>query len=386
MTILPFEIRISDDKIDDLHRRLNGIRWPEGFGGDGWGDGASLTFMKRLVDHWLHRFDWRSQETRLNRLPNMMTTVDGQGIHFVHQRGLGPSPMPIVVTHGWPGSFVEMEQLIPLLADPAANGGDPADAFHVVVPSLPGYGFSPAPSEPGIGSREIAGLWTRLMAELGYDRFGAQGGDIGAGVSAWLARLVPGATIGIHLNYIPGSYRPPIGGTMPAISTEEQAFLDHTASWSAAEGAYAALQGTKPQTLAFSLTDSPLGLAAWITEKVRSWSDCGGDVESVISLDTLLTDISLYWFGNALPASLRLYKENRQQPLVFRMGERVSPPVGVALFPRELPMPPRSWVERVFDVTRWTTMPVGGHFAALEQPHLLAEEIRAFFRPLRTLR
>nr|MDQ2764238.1 epoxide hydrolase 1 [Pseudomonadota bacterium] len=169
MTVQPFKIRISDDIIDDLHRRLNGTRWPEGFGGDDWGDGASLAFMKRLIDHWLHRFDWRAQETRLNRLPNMMTKVDGQDVHFVHRRGLGPSPMPIVITHGWPGSFVEMEQLIPLLADPAANGGDPADAFHVVVPSLPGYGFSPAPSDPGIGSREIAGLWTRLMAELGYD-------------------------------------------------------------------------------------------------------------------------------------------------------------------------------------------------------------------------
>jgi pimeloyl-ACP methyl ester carboxylesterase len=188
---------------------------------------------------------------------------------------------------------------------------------------------------------------------------------------------------GIHLNYIPGSYRPPVGGSTPAVTSEEQAFLDTGASWSAVEGAYAALQGTKPQTLSFALTDSPAGLASWIAEKVRAWSDCNGDIESVISMDTLLTDISLYWFSNTLTASLRLYKENRLRPLTFSPGERVVPPLGVALFPHELPMPPRSWVKRVFNVQRWTTMPAGGHFAALEQPQLLAEDIRAFFKPLR---
>ncbi len=276
-----------------------------------------------------------------------------------------------------------MERLIPLLADPAAHGGHPDDAFHVVVPSLPGYGFSLAPTKRGISSREIALLWHKLMAELGYHEFAAQGGDIGAGVSTWLARLFPDTISAIHLNFIPGSYRPPAGPDSPPVTAKEQEFLDHVAQWSAQEGTYASLQATKPQTLSFSLTDSPIGLAAWITEKFRSWSDCGGDLESVISLDDILTDISLYWFGNSLTGSLRLYKENRLRPLTFGAGERIKPPLGVSLFPKEIAMPPRSWVERVFDVRRWTEMPGGGHFAALEKPDLLAAELRAFFRPFR---
>lgn len=386
MTARPFRISIPDAALHDLRVRLDRIRWPATLDADSWEDGASVSFMKRLVDHWRYRFDWRAQEERLSQLPNYMMTVNGQDIHFVHQRGTGPSPMPLVLTHGWPGSFVEMEHIIPLLANPGTHGGDPADAFHVVVPSLPGYGFSPAPLRAGVSSHEIAITWHCMMTRLGYSHFGAQGGDIGAGVSTWLARLFPDAVTGIHLNYIPGSYRPPLGEQMPPVTTEEQAFLDKGACWSALEGAYAALQGTKPQTLSFALTDSPLALAAWIAEKVRSWSDCNGDVESVIALDTLLTDISLYWFSDSLTASLRLYKENRLRPLVFAPGERVTTPLGVALFPRELPMPPRAWVERVFDVRRWTPMPAGGHFAALEQPKALAEDIRAFFRPLRAQR
>ena len=379
----PFRIAVGEDALRDLRDRLAAVRWPASIDADSWDDGAALSFMARLADHWLHRFDWRAQEERLNRLPNRMMSVGGQDIHFVHRRGTGPSPMPLILTHGWPGSFAEMEGIIPLLADPGAHGGDSADAFHVVVPSLPGYGFSPAPAGPGVDTGAIAGMWRGLMDGLGYARFGAQGGDIGAGVSMWLARLFPDAVLGIHLNYIPGGYRPPLGDASHPVSTEEQAFLDRAGSWSSEEGAYASLQATKPQTLSFALRDSPVGLAAWITEKFRSWSDCGGDLESVVSLDTLLTDISLHWFSDGLTASLRLYKEGRRRPLAFGPGERVDVPLGMALFPKELPTPPRSWVERVFDVRRWTHMPVGGHFAALEQPHLLAEDIRAFFRPLR---
>jgi pimeloyl-ACP methyl ester carboxylesterase len=383
MPPVPFTIDIPGSAIADLQSRLSAVRWPCAIDDDSWDDGASLSFMRRLAEHWLHRFDWRLQEQRLNRLPQFLARIDDQAVHFVHRRGVGPRPMPIVITHGWPGSFVEMERLVPLLADPAAHGGDPVDAFHVVVPSLPGYGFSPAPMKQGIGSREIALLWHKLMAELGYHQFAAQGGDIGAGVSTWLARMFPEAITGFHLNFIPGSYRPPAGPDTPSVTAEEQAFLDHVAQWAAREGAYASLQATKPQTLSFSLTDSPIGLAAWITEKFRSWSDCGGDLESLLSLDAILTDISLYWFGDSLTGSLRLYKENRLNPLTFGDGERVKPPLGVSLFPQEIAMPPRSWVERVFDVRRWTEMPAGGHFAALEQPDLLAAELRAFFRPLR---
>ncbi|TRC92797.1 epoxide hydrolase [Mesorhizobium sp. WSM4303] len=383
MEVRPFEIDIADSRLADLQRRLLAARLPASLDREAWDDGTSLAFIERLADHWQNRFDWRAQETRLNQLPQYKAAIDGLDIHFVHQPGTGPAPLPLILTHGWPGSFVEMELIIPMLADPAAYGGDPADAFHVVVPSLPGFGFSQAPTDAGVSSRQIAELWLNLMRGLGYDHFGTQGGDIGAGVSTWLARLFPESVTGVHVNYIPGSYRPPIGTGSPTVTPEEQAFLDRAASWAGAEGAYAQIQGTKPLTLAYALTDSPVGLAAWIAEKFRAWSDCDGDVERIFTMDALLTDISLYWFSNTIEASLRLYKENRLRPLSFEGAERIIPPLGVALFPRELSMPPRSWVERVFDVSRWTIMPKGGHFAAMEQPALLADDIRAFFRPMR---
>lgn len=381
--VRPFRIEVPESVVADLRRRLQMVRWPAVLDDESWDDGTALGFLRRLVETWAHVFDWCKQEQRLNQLPQYVTEVDGADIHFVHQRGNGPAPMPLVLTHGWPGSFIEMERIIPLLADPGSHDADPYDAFHVVVPSLPGYGFSSAPRQPGTSSRIIAGSWRELMARLGYDRFAAQGGDIGAGVSMWLARDHPESMFGIHLNYIPGSFRPWTGPGSPPISAEEQAFLDRGVAFSAEEGAYASLQATKPQTLAFALSDSPVGLAAWVAEKFRSWSDCDGDLERIISLDTLLTDISLYWFSENLDASLRLYKENRRQPLSFDQGERLTVPLGLAVFPRELPMPPRSWVERAANIERWTDMPAGGHFAALEQPQLLAEEIRAFYRPLR---
>jgi pimeloyl-ACP methyl ester carboxylesterase len=383
MNARDFKIAVPEARIEDLKARLRATRLPFAMDAEGWGDGTSLTFIRRLTDHWLNRFDWRAQEARLNGLPQYMAAVDGLEIHFVHQPGKGPAPLPLILTHGWPGSFIEMERIIPLLTDPAAHGGDPADAFHVVVPSLPGFGFSTAPTAPGVGACRVAGLWRELMNGLGYRRFAAQGGDIGAGVSAWLARRFPEQIIGAHINYIPGSYRPPLGTGQPPVTAEEQAFLDTAAAWSGAEGAYAAEQSTKPQTLAYAMTDSPVGLAAWIAEKFCAWSDCGGDVERVFTQDELLTNISIYWFGHMLDASFRIYKENRLRPLTFAASERVAPPLGVAVFPRELPTPPRSWVERVFNVQRWTPMPRGGHFAALEQPGLLAEDIRAFFGPLR---
>jgi pimeloyl-ACP methyl ester carboxylesterase len=385
MNARPFKIDIPNGELEELRRRLDTARLPTPIDDEGWGDGASLAFIKKLSHHWRDRFDWRAQEARLNRLPQYLMTVAGLDIHFMHQPGKGPKPLPLVVTHGWPGSFVEMEHVTQLLSDPAAHGGDPLDAFHVVVPSLPGYGFSQAPVTSGVSSRRIAELWLGLMKGLGYHQFVAQGGDIGAGVSLWLARLFPQCVLGAHVNYISSSYRPPTGPSLRPISAEERKHLDEAAAWTATEGAYAAMHATKPQTLAYGLTDSPLGLAAWISEKFRAWSDCGGDVERVFNMDTMLTDISLYWFGNMLDASLRLYKENRLDPLTFAASERVTTPLGVALFPRELPMPPRSWVERVFNVQRWTIMPRGGHFAALEQPELLTEDIRAFFRPIRTM-
>lgn len=337
-----------------------------------------MPYLKSLVDYWLNGFDWRAQESRLNRLTQFKARVDGLDIHFVHEKGRGPSPKPLILTHGWPGSFLEFETLIPMLVDPAAYGADPSDSFDVVIPSLPGYAFSEAPKAPGMNTRAIADIWRKLMTGLGYDRFGAQGGDIGAGVSFWLARNYPADLIGLHVNYIPASFRSPSpGGTPPK---EDQAYRERVADWLALEGGYSHLQATKPQTLAFALSDSPAGLAAYLVEKFRTWSDSSGDIASVFSKDELLTNICLYWFSNSLEASLRLYKENRQAPLAFETDERVKVPLGVAMFPRELPTPPRSWVENVFDVQRWSTLPRGGHFAALEQPTQLASEIRTFFR------
>ncbi|MGH6760327.1 MAG: epoxide hydrolase family protein [Phyllobacterium sp.] len=383
MGIREFKIHVSDDLIADLKARLRAARWPVTIDDMSWADGASLTAIQQLVRYWLQDFDWRSQEERLNRLPQFLMDVGGADIHFVHQKGVGPTPIPIILTHGWPGSFCEMEQILPLLTDPGAYGGDPADAFDVVVPSLPGFGFSVRPTRPGMSSKTIAMLWHQLMRELGYERFAAQGGDIGAGVSMWLARLFPASILGAHVNYIPGSFRPGLVDASQPPSSDENRFLQHAGRFSAEEGAYAALQTTKPQTLAFSLMDSPVGLAAWIAEKFHAWTDSRDAPEYGVSAEALLTDISLYWFSESIDASLRLYKENRLNPLAFEADERVDVPLGVAVFPRELPMPPRSWVERVFPVTRWTEMPAGGHFAALEQPELLAEDIRAFFRPLR---
>jgi pimeloyl-ACP methyl ester carboxylesterase len=287
------------------------------------------------------------------------------------------------MTHGWPGSFLEMEYITPLLTDPGAHGGDPKEAFDLVVPSLPGYAFSSAPLEQGISPHEIAGLWQKLMAGLGYEKFGAQGGDIGAAVSSWLAFRFPEQVIGVHLNYIPGGFSPPTGDGLPPLTDEETAFKKVAAEWVDKEGAYAHMQGTKPQTLAYGLSDSPVGLAAWIVEKFRSWSDCDGDVLKVFSMDTLLTEISLYWFSGSLEASFRLYKESRAHPLSFEKGQRISPPVAISHFAKELPQPPRSWAERVYNVVRWTEHSTGGHFAAMEKPEDLAEDIRAHFCALR---
>ncbi|UQN09285.1 epoxide hydrolase family protein [Deinococcus sp. QL22] len=382
MDIRPYTIAIPDEQLAELSRRLRHTRWPTP-SPRRWDDGADFDFMQQLMLHWQETFDWRVQEARLNQLPQYRARIDGLEIHFIHQPGTGPQPLPLVLTHGWPGSFIEMERLVPLLTDPGAHGADPADAFHVVVPSLPGFGFSDPAARPGMSSRQIARAWAALMTGLGYTRFGAQGGDIGAGVSTWLGFDYPERVLGLHLNYIPGSFRPPLGQGEPPVSLEEQAFLERSASWSEEENGYGHLQGTRPQTLAYGLSDSPTGLAAWIAEKFHAWTDGEG---LGVSTDTVLTNIALYWLTNTLGSSVRLYRENRQQPLHFGSGKRVQPPLSVALFPRELPMPPRSWVERVYNVQRWTPMPRGGHFAALEEPELLAADIRAAFRPMRLQR
>ncbi|MEM5385732.1 epoxide hydrolase [Paraburkholderia phymatum] len=384
MQITPFQIAIPDAELAALKARLTQTRWPDPFDTPPWALGTDPRYLRELVDYWANTYDWRATQERLNREPQFIARVGGLGVHFLHRRGIGPKPYPLVVTHGWPGSFVEFIELLPHLCDPASVGADPADAFDVVVPSMPGYGFSERPSKPGMSVFAIADLWAELMRGLGYARFGAQGGDLGAAVSMALAANHARHVDGIHLNFLPSSYAPGLSASDPPITQEEQDFLASKAAWADAEGAYAHMHGTKPQTLAFALNDSPVGLAAWIVEKFRAWSDCDGDVERAFSKDQLLTDLSLYWHTQTIGSSVRLYAETRARPLRFEPGQRATPPLGFARFPKEISQPPRSWIERVFNVTQFADMPRGGHFAAMEQPALLAEEIRRFFRPLRS--
>jgi pimeloyl-ACP methyl ester carboxylesterase len=340
--------------------------------------------MKQLVAYWQNEFDWRKQEREINKFPQFKANIDGTGIHFLHVRGKGRNPLPLIITHGWPGSFLEMYKILPLLTDPTAFGGKVEDAFDVVVPSIPGYGFSDRPSERGFSTFSAADLFLKLMAELGYGRFGAQGGDWGASISTRMAFVHPDRVIGLHLNYIPGSYHPYTGpGTTP-LSAIEQKYLQGAERWLEEEGGYDHVQATYPQTAAFGLNDSPAGLLAWILEKLRSWSDSKGNVESRFTKDEILTHITLYWVTQTIHSSMRLYYEvARHAQLAFQKGEKVNVPTGVAHFAFEDPAAPREWVERGYNLQRWSYFPKGGHFAAWEEPDLLAQDIREFFRPLR---
>lgn len=382
-SINPFIIRIPDSQLEDLRQRLLCTRWPDEIAADPWRYGPPLEYMKRFVAYWLDKYDWRAQEARLNRLPHFKTQVRGRELHFIHVPGKGPDPVPLVITHGWPGSFVELMNIIELLANPAAHGGDPRDAFSVVAPSMPGYGFSERPKERGTSVFAIADLWAELMHQLGYDKFGAQGGDWGSWVSAATALQHPDRVLGLHLNYLSTRFRPAQGPSDLPPTEEEEEYLRRVAAWSESEGAYIAIQATKPQTLAYALTDSPIGLAAWVVEKFKSWTDCESVPEEAISLDDMITDIMIYWLTDTAHSAIRLYAESREHPLHLKPGQRISPPCGIVRLPAEIPMPPRSWAERAFNIVHWTELPRGGHFAAWEVPELLAEDIRSFFRPLR---
>lgn len=385
----PFRIQIPDDEIADLNRRLESVRWGPHISSEAWEDGTDPTFLHSLVTHWRDRFDWRAAERVMNALPQYRVSIDGQPIHFIHARGQRskrcPNPLPIILTHGWPSSFLEYKRIIPLLTDPGRNGGDPADAFDVVVPSLPGFAFSDAPSAPGMNVQRIAALWDTLMTNvLGYDRYGAHGSDIGAGVTTILGLDHPAHVAGIHVTSPAGATVARwLGEGEPPLTSAERSYLAEQQKWSEAEGAYAALQRTKPQTLAPALTDSPVGLGSWLVEKLRAWSDCDGDVLRRFTMDELIRIISVYWFTKAIGPSMRLYFEGRRAPRRLAAGERVEVPVGIALFPHDIACPPREWAERVYRITRWTEMPRGGHFPAHEEPGLLYDDIRAFFRSYR---
>ena len=379
----PFSVHIDDEVLEDLRNRLAATRWPNELPGTGWDYGSNLDYLKELVDYWRNEFDWRAQEALINSFSHYKTDVEGLGIHFIHERGHGPNPMPLVITHGWPGTFFEMYKMIPLLTDPAFHGGDPADSFDVVAPSLPGFGFSDFAKEQGMEVARTAALWEVLMTQhLGYPRFAAHGGDIGAGVTSRLGYGHADSLFGIHLTSITRPV-PYLGDGARELTDLEKTHMREREEWQQSEGGYAHIQGTKPQTLAYGLNDSPVGLAAWIVEKYRTWSDCGGDVEKRFTKDELLTTVTIYWATETITSSTRMYKENQRYTWTLSPDERVEVPTGVAAFPAEISRPPREWGERSYNLQSWTPMPSGGHFAALEEPQILAEDIRNFFRPLR---
>ena len=381
MTPKPFQLSVPDDVLKDLRARLERVRWPDEAPDSGWQYGTSLAYMKELVAYWREGYDWRAQETRLNRWKQFKVDLGGIDLHFIHEPGMGPAPLPLLLSHGWPGSIVEFERLIPMLTDPARFGGDPADAFTVVAPSLPGYTLSFRPGQPRFGIVEIADLFARLMTDvLGYRRFAAQGGDWGAFITSVLGANHPDRLAGIHINLLAVRR----DQALPANPTEEEkAYLEEVSRWLREETGYMQIQGTKPQTLAYGLSDSPVGLAAWIIEKFRTWSDCDGDVERRFPRDTLLTNVMLYWVTGAIGSSFWPYYARQHGPWPITEKRPVKVPTAYASFPCEILHPPRAWAERVYNIQRWTVMEAGGHFAALEEPEALAADVRAFFRPLR---
>jgi len=382
MAVERFHIQVEEEVLNDLRDKLGHIRWPDQMNGAEWEQGTELSYLQSLVAYWRDSFNWREQEAELNRLAQFRAEVDGFSIHFIHERGVGPSPLPIILTHGWPDSFTRYQKIIPLLTDPARHGGDPMDSFDVIVPSIPGFGFSSRPNLHGVNSFQVAELWTKLMSkELGYSRFAAAGGDIGSGVTRYLAAAHPELLVGIHLTDI-GILRDLLAPSGRIdLSEEELHYRIRATEWIAREGAYMSLQSTKPQTLAYGLSDSPIGLAGWIIEKFRTWSDCGGDLERSFTKDELLTNIMIYWVTGTIGSSTRMYYENSHT--LPPMGQ-INVPTGIAIFPADILLPPKESAERRLQLSRWTSMPRGGHFAAMEEPELLADDIRAFFRPLRS--
>jgi microsomal epoxide hydrolase len=388
--VQPLEIHVADEVLDDLRERLARTRWIDDEGDGGWERGLSIDYMRELVDHWRQGYDWRAEEASMNRFSHFLAYLDGGKVHFIHERGHGPDPLPIILTHGFPDSFLRFAKVIPMLADPASHGGDPADAFDVVVPSLPGYAFSDGPTDAG-ATFKVGDLWHRLMTErLGYEHFAAHGGDWGSLVTEILARDHADSVIGVHLTDIPfyHSFQKP-----DDVSDKEKAYLAQLGKFTQQEGAYALIQGSQPQLLALGLNDSPAGLAGWLVEKFRRWSDCDGDIEERFSKDELLANVMIYWVTQTINSSFAPYYDVAHAGATTWMKQKLKEwtgssdvPAAFAIFPKDLSHPPREWAERFFNVQRWTEMPRGGHFAALEEPELLVKDIREFFQPLRAAR
>ncbi len=372
----PFTVAVPDAVLADLRERLERTRWPDQLPGTGWSYGTDTAYLRELAAYWQNGFDWRAQEKRLNGFHHYRAAVDGTRIHFVHERSRDPNATPLLMLHGWPSSFVQMLDIVPLLTDPAAHGMAGAPSFHVVAASLPGFGFSDPPARTGVGFATAAELMAKLMTDvLGYERYGVRGSDLGGVIVRQMAATHPDHVIGVHLTGIIGT-----AGGQPPYSAAEQAFIDATA---AMEGdiAYARLQMSRPQTLAVSLMDSPAGLASWVIEKFRSWSDSGGNLESRFSKDELLTNLMVYWASGTAPSSVRMYYEFVREPL--KPG-RLETPVGMLMSRKDLfPAAPREWGERLFNVTHWAETDRGGHFLEWEEPELVARDLQTFFASLR---
>jgi microsomal epoxide hydrolase len=382
----PFRVQVPEADLDDLRRRLSNVRWPRELPEVGWTRGVPLGYLRELAEYWRTDYDWRAAEERLNQLPNFVTEIDGARVHFLHVRSPEPHATPLLLTHGWPGSVVEFLDVIGPLTDPAAHGGDPADAFHLVIPSLPGFGFSGPTDEAGWGVNRIARAWAELMSRLGYDSYGAQGGDWGSFVSLELARVDPEHVVAVHVNLL---LTVPSGdpAEMAALTEADQARLGRLARYDAELSGYMRLQSTRPQTLAYALTDSPVGQLAWIVEKFFEWTDSKDSPEDAVDRDVLLTNVTIYWLTATAGSSAELHYEAAADMGALLTGAPPPPvgkPMGVAVFGADVTPPVRGIAERAYPtITHWTEFDRGSHFAALEQPDLLVEDVRDFFRPFR---
>jgi pimeloyl-ACP methyl ester carboxylesterase len=367
--IRPFTIDTPQAVLDDLHDRLKKTRWPDQIPGSGWGYGTDLAYLQDVCDHWLNKFDWRAQEDRFNRWPNFLTDIDGQQIHFIHARSDNPDALPLIVTHGWPGSVAEFLDVIePLRAN-----------FHVVVPSLPGYGWSGPTTQPGWDVQRVAEAWKTLMARLGYDRYGAQGGDWGAMVSARLAAIDPEHMVGLHSNMLLAF---PEDASGIALTDDETADLVAAGTFMSTGSAYQEIQGKNPQTLGYGLTDSPAGLAGWIVEKFLVWTDNNGSPDDAVTRDQLLTNLTVYWVTKTINSSIRLYCESQRTDRFGPTGEYITVPTAAAVFPKEMFRIPKAYAESRFNLVRYNRFDRGGHFAALEEPDLLVQDVTEFFAEL----
>jgi len=382
-SIREFTISVSDQAIEDLAQRLALTRLPDQISNTTWEYGTDSSFLSGLLEYWRDEFDWRAQERMLNEFDQFKISIEGQDIHFIHQRSPHPDAVPLLVVHGWPGSIAEFHKIIGPLTDPTAYGGQASDAFHVIAPSLPGFGFSDKPTEPGYSPEKIAHLLAALMERLGYERYGLQGGDWGAIINRYHAYNYPDRLVGLHSNFVLAGN----AGGEAAATPEELEKRSSREAYMSNEVGYQQIQGTKPQTLGFALNDSPAGLAAWITEKFHGWTDIpqdeSGDIYDKFTMDELLTNVSVYWFTETITSSMRIYYENRNAPRIGEPLGFISVPTAGAIFPAEIYVTPRAWAESSYNIVRWTVMPRGGHFAAMEEPELLIEDVRAFYAELR---